>query len=250
MTTRRALIIGAPDEKIPGVNVDVKNLLAYLKSPIGGFWYDSEIKSLVSSSASTVRNEISLLKQKDYSLIFFAGHGYHSEPRNRTIVHLNSRETMDSVELRSGATKHTLILDCCRKREDDRRLLKAAMEAMTFDSANRQKPDSAQCRLYFDKTIEQCDIGIVVMNSCAINETAGESEKEGGYYTSSLIDSANEWAETKLRSMDLTKQYARFSTQECHAKALENVRALSGGRQNPLFESPRTENKFPFAVVA
>lgn len=250
MVTRRALVIGAPDEKIPGVNVDVRNFLTYLKSPIGGYWYDSEIKSLISPSSSTVENEISQLKQKDYSLIFFAGHGYHSEPRNRTIIHLNSRETMDSVELRRGASRHTLILDCCRKREDDRRMLKKAMEAMAFDSANRQKPDPAQCRVYFDKAIEQCDIGIVVMNSCSINETAGESEKEGGYYTSSLIDSANDWAESRLRSIDLTRNYATYSTQECHAKASENVRALSGGRQNPSFESPRTEKKFPFTVVA
>ena len=71
MTSRKALIIGAPDEKIPGVNVDTKNLKTYLSSPIGGLWYDNEIKTLTSPSAIEIRREIELLKVNDYSLIFF-----------------------------------------------------------------------------------------------------------------------------------------------------------------------------------
>lgn len=250
MTSRKALIIGAPDEKIPGVNVDIKNLKKYLNSPIGGFWYDNEIKTLTSPSASEIRREIELLKVNDYSLIFFAGHGYHSIERNRTILHINSRETLDSLELRAGAQKHSLILDCCRKPESERRLLKSTMEAMALNFAEGQRLNPSECRKYFDKAISDCDGGIVVMNSCSINETAGENESEGGYYTSSLIDSANEWARKKLGEIDLTKNYATSSTQECHNAAAAQVKILSGGRQTPNFESPRAEKKFPIAVVA
>jgi hypothetical protein len=203
-----------------------------------------------SPSEDEIRREIELLKARDYSLIFFAGHGYHSNQRSSTILQINSRETMNSLELRNGAPKHTLILDCCRKREDERRFTKAAMESMTFDSARGQTVDPQECRRYFDKAISNCDGGIVVMNSCSIDETAGESESEGGYYTSSLIDSANGWAEKKLSAIDLTKNYATFSTQECHNGAAAQVKMLSGGRQTPSFESPRAEKKFPFAVVA
>jgi hypothetical protein len=250
MTSRKALIIGAPDEKIPGVNVDIKNLKTYLSSPIGGLWYDNEIKTLTSPSAIEIRREIELLKVNDYSLIFFAGHGYHSIERKRTILHINSRETLDSLELRVGAQKHSLILDCCRKPESERRLLKSAMEAMTMDFAEGQRLNPSECRRFFDKVISDCDGGIVVMNSCSINETAGESGSEGGYYTSSLIDFANEWARKKLRTIDLAKSYATSSTQECHDAAAVQVKILSGGRQTPTFESPRAEKKFPFAVVA
>jgi hypothetical protein len=88
------------------------------------------------------------------------------------------------------------------------------------------------------------------MNSCSINETAGESGSEGGYYTSSLIDSANGWAKKQLRAIDLTTRYVTSSTQECHNVAAAQVKILSGGRQTPTFESPRAEKKFPFAVVA
>lgn len=250
MTSRKALIIGAPDEKIPGVNLDIKNLRVFFNSPIGGFWYDNEITTLVSPSANDIRRQVELLRGYDYSLIFFAGHGYHSIERKRTILHINSRETLDSLELRAGAAKHSLIMDCCRKPESERRLLKAAMDSMSFTEARTQQPDPAKCRQYFNKAIDDCENGLVVMNSCSIDETAGESSSEGGYYTSSLIDSANDWAKNRLRSIDLTKNYATSSTQECHNSAAAQVKRLSGNRQNPTFESPRSEKKFPFAVVA
>lgn len=250
MTSRKALIIGAPDNKIPGVIVDINNLRDFFKSPIGGLWYDKEITTLISPSTNDIRRQIELLKINDYSLIFFAGHGYHAIERKRTILHINSTETFDSLELRVGAAKHSLIMDCCRKSESERRLLKAASESMSFDSARTQQPDPAQCRHYFDKAIGDCENGLVVMNSCSIDETAGESSSDGGYYTSSLIDSANEWAKNKLRTIDLTKKYATSSTQECHNLATAQVKSLSGGRQNPTFESPRSEKKFPFAVIA
>lgn len=250
MASRKALIIGSPDEKIPGVNADIKNIKNYFKSPIGGLWYDHEITTLVSPLASKIRQEIELLKANDYSLIFFAGHGYHSIQKNRTILNINSHETLDSLEMRAGAKKHTLILDCCRKPQDERRLAKAKMEAMVFDSARSQKLDPSACRQYFDKAISDCEAGIVVMNACSIDETAGESDTEGGYYTSSLIESAENWAGNRLASIDLQKNYATHSTQECHNVAAGKVKLLSGGRQNPTFESPRSEKKFPFSVVA
>jgi len=250
MISRKALIIGAPDKKIPGVKADVENLKKYFKSSVGGLWYDHEIITLFSPSANEIIKEIELLKTKNYSLIFFAGHGYHSNQRNSTILHINSTEIMSSLKMRIGAQKHTLILDCCRKREDERHLAKAVMESMTFDFAKGQSLNPKKCRQYFDNKISNCDSGIVVMNSCSINETAGESESEGGYYTSSLIDSANGWAKNKLMTIDLARENATFSTQECHNAAAAKVNMLSGGRQTPAFESPRAEKKFPFAVVA
>ncbi|HDR8989918.1 TPA: caspase family protein [Burkholderia vietnamiensis] len=250
MTSRKALIIGSPDENIPGVKIDVDNLIKYFKSPFGGLWYENEITTLISPSTNEIRMEIEALKTKDYSLIFFAGHGYHSNQRGSTILHVNSRETISSLELRNGARKHTLILDCCRKREDERRLLKATMESMTFDSAREATPNPMECRKYFDEEISQCDDGIVVMNSCSIDETAGENESSGGYYTSALIDSANKLARVKLTTINLKTNYAAFSTQQCHNAAAAQVKLLSGGRQTPAFESPRSEKKFPFAVVA
>ena len=56
--------------------------------------------------------------------------------------------------------------------------------------------------------------------------------------------------EEKLKSIDLAKNCSISSTQDRHDDASKQVRLLSGGRQNPTFESPRAKNKFPFAIVA
>ena len=249
MASRKALIIGAPDENIPGVNVDIKRLKDYFKSPVGGLWHDHEIITLLTPSSGTIRTYLSQLNSCDYSLVFFAGHGYHSIERKRTILHINKNETFDSLELRAGAQKHTLILDCCRKAESERRLTKSATEAI-FDSVERKILNPLECRKYFDQSIADCERGLVVMNACTVDETAGENNLEGGYYTSSLIDAGNEWAKKKLSGIDLSRNFSILSTQSCHIAAVAQVKLLSGSRQNPSFESPRVEKKFPFAVVA
>lgn len=250
MVTRKALIIGSPDKNIPGVNVDIKNINSFLLSAIGGAWKDSELINLTNPTIEEVRNKINLLTQVDYSFVFFAGHGYYSMREARTILNINATQELDSIELRQGASKHTLILDCCRILEDDRILTEAAMESLVFDSANQQEPTESECRAYFNKEIEECSPGLVVMNSCNLNEYAGESAGQGGYYTSSLIKSSQDWAKNKLLSIDLNKEYSWCTTQKSHNDASIQVKKLSGNRQNPVFEGPRSENKFPFAILA
>ena len=250
MVSRKALIIGSPDEKIPGVKVDVKALNDYLKSPIGGLWFDFEIMVLMSPSTSTLRNQISQLKLRDYSLVFFGGHGYYSAERKRNILKINPNEEFDSLELRAGAIKHTLILDCCRKVESERRLSESVTKAMTLDSVSGQTLNPSRCRSYFDQAISQCDNGLVVMNACSIGEVANENDKDGGYYTSSLIDANEQWARRMLSTVNVTNSPSTFSTQNSHNAATERVRLLSGGRQTPSFEAPRAERRFPFTVVA
>ncbi len=249
MVSRKALIIGSPDEKIPGVNVDVKRLKEYLKSAIGGFWHESEITTLISPSINLLRNQIDSLRIHDYSFISFGGHGFHSLDRNRTILHINKNETFDSLELRIGAKKHSVILDCCRKPEKEQKLQKSVTEAFALQRRD-QALDPMQCRFYFDAAISDCNDGVVVMNACSVNETAGDSGTDGGYYTSSLIDAGMRWAEEKLTTINLSTNYLTESTHHCHEAALIQVRLLSGGRQTPTFESPRTDKKFPFAVIA
>lgn len=249
MVSRRALIIGSPDEKIPGVKIDITNINSFLLSPIGGAWKEYEITNLTNPSKETILKNIQLLKKHDYSFIFFAGHGYYSMNSDSTIICINKNETLDSVELRKGAPKHTLILDCCRELVKDF-ILKEAMESLAFDSVNIQTVTSSECRKYFDKEIDDCNPGLVVMNSCDLNEYAEESASRGGYYSSSLIKSAVDWADNKLLRINLHTNYSKYSIQDCHDKASIRVKKLSGNRQNPVFEGPRSEKKFPFAVVA
>lgn len=72
--------------------------------------------------------------------------------------------------------------------------------------------------------------------------------QKGGYYSHSLINSATKWADSDTK--DLSKSVYYFSVISAHDAASLSVRALSGGRQNPHVEKPRSEPYFPFAVMA
>ena len=248
MISRGALIIGSPDENIPGVYEDIKNLKSHLKSSFGGAWNDNEIETLLRPDLKTVESHTSLLTSLDYSFIYFAGHGYYSNQKDQTIIQLNENENIESNLLKTGALKHTLILDCCRERTDDEPL-KEAMESLAF-KMEKKSPNRQECRKFFDEDIENCAKGIVVMHGCSVDETCGEAENLGGYYTSSLIKSAKKWAENKICEIDLAKDYCTMSTYSCHNLAATQVRQITKDRQNPVIEAPRTKKRFPFAIVA
>lgn len=245
MTTRRALIIGAPDPDIPGVELDVANYRRFLLSPLGGSWKPEEVITLNSPSKMEVSVQLKALAGVSYSVTIFAGHGRHLVPPGTTIVKLQKSVEMDSLELRRGAEKHTLILDCCRKPST-----RPVMEALMAKAAKQElslNPDG--CRRAFDYRIDQCGRGLVVLFACSVDEYANESE-EGGYYSSSLVRAANEWMGERAASADLKTSYYVLSVTDAHEKAAQRVKGLSGGRQNPISEYPRTTPRFPFAVLA
>lgn len=248
---RKGLIISNPGEigaenYCEGVKVDVSNYKRFLTSPLGGAWFDSEIVHLDRPSCADTRAEISSLANLDYTFIAFSGHGYVSSRLNTTILELRKGEELDSLELRSNASKRTILLDCCRKV-----IIEEVLKAAFFAESARTIPklDRSECRKYFDKVIEDCAKGIIVGYSCAKNETAGDSQSRGGYYSSSIMQSAIDWYET-TNNVNLSDKYYCHSIVKAHENAVPRVRQLSGGTQNPEVEKPRSEPYFPFAIMA
>ncbi len=244
MVSRKAILIANPGEYgaenyCEGVNKDMENYTAFLKSPLGGFWYDYEIEKFNKPSSNVVRDAIQSIKSVTYSMIIFCGHGWYSERQRSTILELNKSDHIDSADLRNGSKKHTLILDCCRKIEpfEFSEGLKAAMrKVFTLNPTD--------CRKYYDLRIEECEATLVVMHACSINETAGDNSENGGYYSFSLIERAKDWAGTTSTKPSI------FSVVSAHDSASPNVKRLSGNRQNPQIEKPRSAKYFPFAIVA
>jgi len=247
--TRKAIIISNPGESgtegyCEGVKADVSNYRRFLTSPLGGSWNESEIIHLERPKRDDVREQLLSLIAKDYSFVVFCGHGYFSTSRNSTIIELNKSEELNSRELRSNATKRTIILDCCR------RIGPEALRKAFMAEASRTAPllNLSECRKYFDQAIGDCTNGIVVGYACSMNETSGESKSFGGYYSSSIMQSALTWHEKT--HIDLTKKYRPFSIVNAHDSATPVVRELSGGTQNPDIEKPRSGPYFPFAIMA
>lgn len=247
---RYGLIIANPGEVgrenyCEGVNLDVINYVNYLCSPVGGAWNRSEIEVLNKPSTQDVRIAIAQARLVDYAFVVFAGHGYYSAEKRSTMLHLKLGVEIDSAELRQGAKKQTVILDCCRKIERTQLLQKSAM--LTLESFSESAFNPSNCRKYFDSKVEQCADSLVVIHSCEINQTAGDDPIQGGYYSYNLLDCANDWA-SKL-SYSSTHYYSQ-NIVVAHEPAAVQVSRLSGGRQTPVIEKPRTNPYFPFAVAA
>jgi hypothetical protein len=247
---RQALIIANPGEEgteghLQGVIKDVANYRSFLLSAIGGLWRASEIIDMMMPSLARVRETVRSTSASDYALIIFCGHGCFSTPLNSTVIELRDGEDMNSDELRAGAPKQTLILDCCRVRS-------AVIPTPMTDSIKLAKsmeninPD--ECRKYYDKKIQECANGLVVMHACSIGESAGDDAQKGGYYSFNLLEAGKTWARSS--TVDTSRYIGLFSVVQAHQDATPRVQRVSANRQNPTIEKPRSEPYYPLAIIA
>lgn len=241
--TRRALIISNPGELgaenyCEGVNKDVINYKKYLMSSVGGGWYEDEIVCLEKPDHILLNKHIKLMEDTEYTLIIFCGHG--CTVGDETIIELNKDCDYRASSLRTGAIKRTIILDCCRV------INNSLSESAIYEySSKLEKSDSyiPLARIYFDAAIQKCNNGIVTTFACDLNETAGDDSRLGGYYSYSLIKSAQSW-ERQLNNSSAS--YASIVT--IHEKAATMTRMKSGNEQNPQIDKPRNSPYFPFAI--
>jgi len=247
---RKGILISNPGESgeenyCEGVKKDVANYRSFLLSSIGGLWRESEIEGLNRPSVTQVRQAISSLRNLDYSLIIFTGHGYHDTRLDSTMLELRNGHELNSSELRDGSKKQTLILDCCRKKYPVR-------PTLMMDSARMVKKaaviNPSDCRKYYNSRINECGDGLIVIHSCSIDELSGDDATRGGYYSYALLEESKGWAQDS--DTDTSRTADILSLSKAHETALPRVRSVSGSRQNPQIEKPRTGPYFPFGIVA
>jgi len=241
--SRSALLIGNPGEETstkycPGVLADMKRYETFFLSPLGGAWRKDEIKVFKQPTRNIVEQYIRLINTFDYAVIIFCGHGWHSNSQG-SMIELNSSEDISVAKLREGASKQILILDSCRTKGPE--VLQESMRKF----AEFRTLDSQRSREYFDKHIEKCETGLILINSCAIGETAGENSS-GGYFSFSLVE------ETKARIDRQEPNQAQpyvVDIAEAFRFAKDKVLVLSNERQHPEIEKGRRNYFFPFGIL-
>lgn len=243
--SRRAVIFGYPGERkhenyCPGVELDIQRYREFLLSANGGWWFDSEIEMLgTDTTAGAVRTAVNRLKNVDYGLVIFSGHGCYVKSRKTTVLELPSRSELDASELTVGASKQTIILDCCRVVVSEVKLAEHFAKSLAAAKfANGQR-----CRQVFDYQISLCPKGRVTMYACDVDETAVDTGR-GGRYSLGLLNVANDWAQSNRTDPSV------LSVVKAHDVASQTVIYQSGGSQNPQIEKPRSEPYYPFAVDA
>ena len=251
---RRALIISNPGERgdenyCEGVLRDVDNYKSFLTNACGGLWSYSDIDHISRPSINEVRLAMRKLEGSGYALVVFTGHGWYSTDLDSTILTLKAGQEIDSVELQKGASKQTIILDCCRKKFagiplDESNLIKASAAVLNRASS---RLNAELCRHYYNEKIKTCDQGTTILYSCSSGEKSQDNSQRGGLYSYNLIDFAESWADNG--EFDLTNSYYTLSVVKAHEGATELVQRKRRD-QNPQIEKPRSAPYFPFCVAA
>lgn len=250
--TKRALLISNPGEKgaenyCKGVYVDITRYQNLLTSAEGGGWESHEIKPMDRPSAKEVRDWLASNTWHDYVLVMFSGHGCYSAPDKDRVLELRKGENMLSNDLRVGAKRRTVILDCCQKVYPES--FKAQIQAFAERAEIQRTANRAACQKHFADMVQAAPTGIVMMTSCAIGEVSTDDDARGGRYNGSLMECVEGWILTQKKQKPGTTP-ASLSVVASHECAAERTRKLSEDQQNPGIEKPKTGPYFPFAVFA
>lgn len=247
---KKALLISSPgkegaDSYLKGTKIDIQNFKRHLASPVGGGWLPGEIEHLTDPSVSSLRIHLATLRICDYAVVYFTGHGSYSESKRERILDVNPREQLSADEFRSVNTRTLVILDCCQVVTSDIVANRYA-EGITKMSAGRI-PNMAACRIAFENAIRNSTAGVVECVSCSVGEFSTDSSDRGGYYTSSLFDAIDDWAQ-KQQHVYSQSETGILSIVEAQSEAEKRTSKKSGGRQNPSISKTKTGPYFPIAV--
>ena len=113
---RSAILIAASGADFKQIESARALWRAFIKSPVGGGWYEDEIKC-PSPTALDVLGAVESVAHSDYSIVVFIGHGAmvkEGRPWKETRIELNDKETLlADRQLNTGTPRLTLVLDCC-----------------------------------------------------------------------------------------------------------------------------------------
>jgi len=256
---RRILILTNPGEKnaenyCAGVHVDAENYKSFFKAPYGGYWSDYEIIHLDKPQKSVLHSTIADFAILDFSIVIFCGHGWYSSKSSSNILELNSQECIDSNDLRKCLGKRIIILDSCREVKKEYISDQIVKARALFENVSLfSKLNPTSCKEHYNKSIEACPKQLIVSYATGVDELAGESSQNGGYYSNSLLKVAREWVEEQLPEVNLQSSHYLRNFSSCHNDAEPLVKILSGDKQHPQIEKPRLpdiKHQLPFIILA
>ena len=243
---RLALLIGPGFQELPGVKRDMMAWHAFLASPHGGAWNDTEImdtSELIPNGQLTWNNLAPIVQnafEADYIFIAFSGHGgtYQTTTDQygfpETYVYLNDRECISERQFfpRAYGKRCTILLDCCRTPDMNIPMLKTASQV----KASTRPYSAALAKKRFCEELEQCEYGIVHIYSTK----PGEAAVDVSSFTRCLI-TGTKYALSQSRE---TKILSWKDAVSIGSAVLNQL----GETQQPVYNAGRRLHHFPFAV--
>lgn len=244
--SRLAILVGdnqMSGTPLHGVTHDIQRMKNFLLSNNGGAWTSDEI---IVVDYPTSENKLQTgiqekTSQCNYTLFYFAGHGYVSRQDSDTYICVGDNEEVNVRRLRISSDKQLVIIDACREYYDTEKIAKS----MVLDESLADLLPSdyrLRCRVLYEVCIQAAGGGTSRIYSCSEGEAAGEG-RQGGYFTRELLDSTNDWIR---QSVDNNSQDMRLLIPDAFSLAYEDVK-IQG--QTPVLENGRRIMSFPFAVA-
>lgn len=236
--TRKAVLIGdsgSPTNHLPGVEVDVRNYLRYLKSGIGGSWKDNEIEVLVGKTGIEVRNYIANL-YNDYIFVAYSGHGGFTRTASMTYIELKGDDFPETILVNANCSWQLNILDTCRSFIDEKPVSKGF--SVLNESLMKANLDTSA---FFLKELEQCEKGLIKIYSAGIGEAADEEPNEGGLYSFNQL-------KVSVASGSANQFGTSANINEIFNPTKQIVQRKSNNRQNPEILAGRRRYYPPFSM--
>jgi Caspase domain len=196
---------------LPGARVDVENWKNFLQSDLGGLWAASEIVTLSHPYSADVALELKV-DSDCYCFVAFSGHGAEG------VIALNDAyKEFPITKLKPSVEKATVIIDSCRGISETQNFsfgkkavvimanestgahvalnaLKGhATQFASADTIYNRATRAATRSATWEFALKNSVNGIVEMFSCAKGQEADEDPLAGGFYTSLLLQSAENW---------------------------------------------------------
>lgn len=230
---RKALLIGAPGSEerfLAGVSVDMNNIENFLLSKNGGEWFSDEITKVVNPTRTELGSKLDQLKNADYSIIYFSGHGGISTVNSKYYVEINSDgDDFDVMLFNELSGRELIIIDSCRSYFTP--MLNARRDSFLF----AEMKTSSRYRERYDAVLQKSEYGTVYFYAASPGQAANE-DSNGGYFTQGLLRStSSDYADCLYinESFSLAKEFVASKTRY----------------QTPQKDgSIRRNNWFPFAL--
>lgn len=205
---RRAILIsdnGGIDNDIPATKEDVKNYRDFLMSDIGGAWESYEIKPYSNSDYNI--NDLRDYEY-DYTITMVSSHGGVKKENGILYLYLNDR-WYDCISFVNKSKRQLMIFDCCRTYIPD---VKSNDDILT-EHFSIPSSRSILHKKEYNRYIETCGEGIIILYSCQIGQASGLNEL-GSYFINSLISAAKNKIKTKdivtvKEALELSKEYIK-----------------------------------------
>ena len=225
---RKALLIGNSDG-LSGVTSDIQKFTKFLKSDLGGKWYDDEITVQMNPSKLLLATTISRMKSEkyDFSFVVFSGHG---EFIKNTVLTINEKgESINELDLYNITKRQISIFDCCRaiSRISDS-LLEKSMRAFASESLHYDN-----IRQRYATRIMQAIEQQVRLYACAKGETALDTDEDVLSYTQNLLKAAVNISSSE--EFKLIEKVHNEAKEETSNKAWQ----LKRHTQNPTADLPK-----------